>query len=161
MTSIRKQTQHFPASSASLAYPRRHCLSCLFVGLDAWSWWVCLLFAFFFFPMAKILYSEAQNVGADRSHCFLWLLYFTPSICQSTFNLTHIKWKHTGREICEEKKVMYSKVRLGLKVERGFFFLSFCYCLVETFKLSTMLAEPNISHIYNKRWPYSLSLLWS
>lgn len=39
----RSENKHSTAS-APLAYPWRHCLSCLYVGPVAWSWWSCWLF---------------------------------------------------------------------------------------------------------------------
>lgn len=62
-------------------------------------------------PLAEIADSEASDVCTVRSH-FFSLLYFTPSNCQSTVNLTYKNTKRQReRERVRKREVMPFTVR--------------------------------------------------
>lgn len=119
----RSENKHSTAS-APLAYPWRHCLSCLYVGPVAWSWWSCWLFV--------------ASPGRNRRQWSIRCLY-----SQISFLLTVVfhsiklpinsqpdiqKHKETERERKGEKKggnalhCTYSEVRLREKEWTTLFF---------------------------------------
>lgn len=142
MASIREQTRHFAASSAPLTYPWRHCLSCLYVGPVAWSWWICLLFCCF--PWKK-------NCGRWSTECaarFFSLLCCTPSNCQSAVNLTRENTKsERGGEGREGMPYSVRTVRWDRDWKRVRLFSFLPCCQVEQVVISRLSKAQIIPHV--------------
>lgn len=104
-------------------------------------------------PLAKIVDSEALNVGTVRPHVFS-LLYFTPSSCQSTVSLTN---KNTNRERKWEKVRWCPLVCIQwgeVEIERGARLFSFPPCRkVEQVVISRLSVDHIIPHVNGKIKP--------
>lgn len=149
MASIREQTQHFPASSAPLAYPGDivylvYMLARLPGRGEAAA--CCLLP-----PLAEFADSEASNVCPVRSH-FFSLLYFAPSNCQSAVHLTHKREGGSEEKEGNARQCMYSEARSWLKDGTTFLFL--CQrCQVEQVVISRVSPDDIIPHVGGKIKP--------